>query len=197
MGKIGAVILAAGESKRMGYPKMLLPFNGSTMLGCVIDNVTRSEVDKTLIVLGAVREPIIQLAEKFKIEYCYNKNYTEGMLSSVQCGFRNLPEDCSACIVFQGDQPLITPDVINTIIRSYRTSEKGIIIPLFMKKRGHPILIDIKYRNNIDKLNPAEGLRSLSYEFSDDVYEVDTYEPAILRDFDTYQQYLQGINQIY
>ena len=197
MGKICAVILAAGESKRMGYPKMLLPFNGTTMLECVIANISQSQIDKIIIVLGAEKESLIQLAKKIKIEYCYNENFKEGMLSSVQCGFRNLPEDCSACIVFQGDQPLITHDVIDAIIKAYRASHKGIVIPVYKKKRGHPVLIDMKYRKNIDKLNPARGLRSLSSLFSDDVLEVETQGPGILRDFDTYQQYMKGINQIY
>jgi molybdenum cofactor cytidylyltransferase len=197
MGEIWAVILAAGESKRMGFPKMLLPFNGSTMLECVINSVSQSKIDKVIIVLGAEKESLIQLAEKLKIEYCYNENYKEGMLSSVQCGFRKLPEDCTACIVFQGDQPLINSDVIDTIIEAYRASDKGIVIPVFNKKRGHPVLIDIKYRHNITALNPAKGLRSLASVFSEDVLEVETHEPGILRDFDTYQQYLKGINQIY
>jgi molybdenum cofactor cytidylyltransferase len=197
MGEIWAVILAAGESKRMGYPKMLLPFNESTMLECVIASVAGSKVDKIIIVIGAVKGSLIQLAERLQVKYCYNENYRDGMLSSVQCGVLNLPEDCAACIVCQGDQPLITAEVIDTIIDAYRASDKGIIIPLYEKKRGHPILIDIKYRHNIAELNPALGLRSLSAEFSDDVYEVETNEPGILRDFDTYQQYLEGINQIY
>jgi len=197
MGKICAVILAAGESKRMGYPKMLLPFNGSTMLECVIANISQSRIDKIIIVLGAEKESLIQLAKKLTIEYYYNENFKEGMLSSVQCGFRNLPEDCSACIVFQGDQPLITHVVIDAIIKAYLATHKGIVIPVYKKKRGHPILIDIKYRKNIDKLNPAIGLRALPSLFSDDVLEVETQGPGILRDFDTYQQYMKGINQIY
>jgi molybdenum cofactor cytidylyltransferase len=196
MGEIWAIILAAGESKRMGSPKMLLPFNGSTMMECVIINVAKSIVDKIVVVLGAGRETLIQLADKLHVEYCYNENYKEGMLSSVQCGFRYLPSGCKGSLVFQGDQPLITFDTINALINAYVSSEKGIVIPVFDKKRGHPILIDMKYRNDIDKLSPDEGLRSLAYRFPADVLEVDTCEPGILRDFDTYEQYKKGINLI-
>lgn len=194
MGEIWAIILAAGESKRMGSPKMLLPFNGSTMMECVITNVAKSIVDKIVVVVGAERETLTQLAGKLNVEYCYNENFKEGMLSSVQCGFRYLPSDCKGSLVFQGDQPLITFDTINAVINGYASSEKGIVIPVFDKKRGHPILIDMKYRNDIDKLSPDKGLRSLAYRFPADVLEVDTYEPGILRDFDTYEQYKKGIN---
>jgi molybdenum cofactor cytidylyltransferase len=196
MGEIWAVILAAGESKRMGSPKMLLPFNGSTMIECVIANVTKSDVDKTIVVLGAGKEALIQLAGKLRIGYCYNESYKEGMLSSVQCGFKNLPSGCNASLVFQGDQPLITSNTINTVINAYLSSGKGIIIPVYRNKRGHPILIDMKYRNDIDKLSPDKGLRSLAYKFPADVFEVDTDESGILRDFDTYDQYIKEINLI-
>jgi molybdenum cofactor cytidylyltransferase len=67
MDEIWAVILAAGESKRMGSPKMLLPFNGSTMIECVIANVTKSDADKIIVVLGAEKEALIQLTGKWHI----------------------------------------------------------------------------------------------------------------------------------
>jgi len=193
MNEIWAVILAAGESKRMGSPKMLLPFNGSTMLECVIANIRKSDVHKIIIVVGAEKEALIHLAVKLHIEFCYNKNYKEGMLSSVQCGLKNLPPLCKASLVFQGDQPLIPSETINAVIKAYASSEKGIVIPVYEKKRGHPILIDMKYRNDIDNLSPGDGLRSLSYMFPADVLEVDTNESGILRDFDTYEQYTKGI----
>ena len=196
MGDIWAIVLAAGESKRMGFPKMLLIFNGKTMIENVIGNVTMSDVDNTVVVLGADREALLELVGKSSVKYCYNDNYKDGMLSSVKCGFRNLPLDFEAVLVFQGDQPFITPKVINTVIEAYRLSGKGIVIPVYYNKRGHPILIGRKYRDNIEKLVISEGLRSLAYQFSDDVLEVDTDDSGILRDFDTYEDYKKEINQI-
>lgn len=197
MGEIWAVILAAGESKRMGTPKMLLPFNGSTMIESVIDNVTRSNVDKTLVVLGAERDSLKQLSGILPAVCCYNDEYKQGMLSSVICGFRNIPAGTRAVMVFQGDQPLIKPFVINSVIHAYISSDKGIIIPVYNNRRGHPVLIDYKYRDEIVKLSRDKGLRSLAYKFPDDVLEVLTDAPGILRDFDTYDQYLKEINQIH
>jgi len=138
----------------------------------------------------------MQLADKLHIDYCLNESYKDGMLSSVQCGFKNLPSGCIASFVFQGDQPLITFNTINALIDGFFSSGKGIIIPVYKKKRGHPILIDMKYRYEIDRLSHTKGLRSLSYKFSNDVLEVETDEPGILRDFDTFDQYTKGINQI-
>jgi molybdenum cofactor cytidylyltransferase len=190
------IILAAGESMRMGFPKMLLTFNGKTMIENVISNVTGSEVDNTMVVLGADIETLLDLIGKSSVNYCYNDNYKEGMLSSVKCGFRNLPSDFEAVLVFQGDQPFITPKVINTVIAAYRLSRKGIVIPVYEKKRGHPLLIDRKYRSEIERLDPLEGLHSLAYKHSDDVQEVETDDAGILRDFDTYEDYNKEINLI-
>jgi molybdenum cofactor cytidylyltransferase len=196
LGEIWAIILAAGESKRMRVPKMLLPFNGCTMLEIVIRNVIRSDVNNTLVVLGAKNYAITGLIEKMSVKCCYNENYKEGMLSSVKCGFRNLPSDLDAVLVFQGDQPFITSGVINMVIETYRLSGKGIVIPVHEKKRGHPLLIDRKFRNEIEKLNTREGLRSLAYQFTDDVLEVETNDSGILQDFDTYEEYKKEINKL-
>ena len=175
---------------------MLLQFSGKTMIENVIEHVAESESEGILVVLGANSENIVDLIRKYEVSYCYNENYKDGMLSSVQCGFRNLPATAEAVLVFQGDQPLITPAVINILINEYRSSDKGIIIPVHNGKRGHPLLLDKKYFDKIDKLDPGEGLRSITYIYSDDVLEVQTEEPGILRDFNTYDDYKKEVNQI-
>jgi molybdenum cofactor cytidylyltransferase len=196
MGEIWAIILAAGESRRMGSPKMLLPFNGLTMIENVIENVKDSDVERVLIVLGPERVRLTSIARKMNVRYCYNDNFREGMLSSVQCGFSNLPDDYRAVLVFQGDQPLITKNPINRVIEKYSDSDNGIVIPVYRKRRGHPILIDRKYHNEIANLNSSKGLRSLAEIFSDDVAEIETDDPGILRDFDTFEQYKMAVNLI-
>jgi molybdenum cofactor cytidylyltransferase len=193
---IWAIILAAGESKRMGFPKMLLTFNGKPMLENVIINVINSDIDNTIVIFGSENKDLEAISGRLRVRHVYNKNYREGMLSSVQCGFRNIPENSDAVLVFQGDQPLISTFTINKVIRAYRSSDRGIIVPVYEKKRGHPILIDIRYRNEIEKLDPQVGLRSLTYNFSDDVLEIETDDPGILRDFDTYSDYKKEINKM-
>lgn len=193
---ICAIILAAGESTRMGFPKMLLDFNGKSMLESVITNVVESEVDVIFVVLGAFREELEKIVSKTFAKCCYNDDYKNGMLSSVKCGFRNIPSGSEAVLVFQGDQPLITPKVINEVVKAFRNSGKGIIIPVHKNRRGHPLMVDKKYFHEIVKLDPGEGLRSLSRKFPDDIYEVVTDEAGILRDFDTFEEYKNEINQI-
>jgi molybdenum cofactor cytidylyltransferase len=195
MGLIRSIILAAGESKRMGFPKMLLAFNGKTMIENVIEHVAESESSGNLVVLGANREKLTDIIGKYNVSFCYNENYRQGMLSSVQCGMRNLPGDTGAVLVFQGDQPFITPGVINSVIRAYRSSGKGIVIPACGGKRGHPLLLDNRYMTAVDDLDPQKGLREIIERHSDDVFVVETGEPGILRDFDTFEDYMEQLNQ--
>lgn len=195
MGEIWAIILAAGESKRMKVPKMLLPIRGKTMIEKVVENVAGSEVFRTLVVVGSFREEVSGAISSTGVSTCYNENYRNGMLSSVKCGFKNLPAFYDAVVVLPGDQPFIEPDVINSLIKAYRETGKGIIIPVYRKKRGHPILISSKYRDAVDSLDENEGLRSLSEMYKKDVFEVKTSSPGILKDFDTKQDYLNELNK--
>lgn len=180
----------------MGFPKMLLNFNGSTMLENVILNVTGSEIKNVMVVLGAEREQLTDLVKKLPVRFCYNENYRDGMLSSVICGLRNLPSETEAVMVFQGDQPLITTSVINMLIKRYSYSEKGIVIPVYKGKRGHPVLIGKKHLDKIEYLDSSQGLRSLALQVPYDVLEVETDDRGILRDFDTYDDYIKETNQI-
>ena len=195
MAELWAIILAGGESKRMKAPKMLLPFKGKTIIEKVIENVTASDVQKTMVVLGAEREAITNVIAGLPVSHIYNGNYKKGMFSSIICGLRALPDDLEAVLVFQGDQPMIQSRTVNAVINAFRESGKGIVMPVFSKKHGHPLLIDKKYRSEIEKLNPDDGLRSLATKFKNDVLEVEVEAPEILRDIDTREDYLNEINQ--
>ncbi|MCJ7449745.1 MAG: nucleotidyltransferase family protein [Bacteroidales bacterium] len=196
MSDIWAIILAAGESKRMKVPKMLLPFHGKTIIETVIENVRDSKTDKTVVVLGSDKEKILKVTGQLPVIHCYNEYYRQGMLSSVICGFRSLPEKFGAALVILGDQPGIGPVVIDEVIDAYRKSGKGIIMPVYKNKHGHPLLVDRKYREEIEKLDPDEGLRSLFRKFPDDVFEVETKNPATLKDIDTQEDYINELKQI-
>ena len=193
--EIWAIILAAGESKRMGFPKMFLEFDGITMIEKVMTNVKMSQVDNAVVVLGSESEMTGELVEKTSFSHCYNDSFKDGMLSSVKCGLRHLPSNTAAALIFQGDQPFIPAEVINQLIEAYRKSNKGIIIPVYNNKRGHPLLVANKYFKEVERLDPSDGLRGLARRFPEDVLEVISGEPGILRDFDTYDEYLEEINK--
>ncbi len=195
MSNICAIILAAGESKRMNAPKLLLQFSGKTMIEMVLGNVLQAKIDCTLVVLGSYRNEIASAISHLPVTSCFNENYKNGMLSSVKCGFENLPGEFDAVLVFPGDQPFIDPFVTEKVIAAYRDSGKGIVIPVYNGKRGHPLLIDCKYRALIARIPENEGLRWIAATYPGDVHEVNTSSEGILKDFDTVEDYLNEINK--
>ena len=196
MKKIWAIILAAGESKRMGANKLLLPYKKNYIINYVINYINKSQINHSLLVLGAFREDILKAIEGEQIDVCYNRNYQNGMLSSVQCGIRALPENTDAVMIFLGDQPTNNESVINTLIEEYHSCPKGIVVPVYEGKRGHPLLIDSKYFIEIFNLNPDIGLRELLQKHKDDIRLVKVNEAGILRDIDTPEDYRRLIGEL-
>lgn len=186
---IWAVILAAGESKRMARPKLLLPLAGKTIIEKVVAEVISSKVDNTLLVLGAHSEKIIEKMINLPVSTIVNSQFSQGMLSSVQLGFRSLPQGTRAAVVLLGDQPSVSRTVIDDVIRAYEESGKGIVLPTYKKERGHPVLIDLKFRGEIEKLAPDVGLRGVVYSHPEDICEVPVENPGILKDIDTLEDY--------
>lgn len=189
------MILAAGESKRMGKPKLLLPFGEKTIIETVIENVIKSKVEKILVVLGSNRDKIEKKIKTFPVEIAVNPNFRRGMLSSVQSGFQALPENTQAVLVVLGDQPAISSSVINKIIDAFKKTGKGIVLPVYKNERGHPVLIDIKYRGEVENLNPDLGLRSLVYNHPEDILEVEVETQNILQDIDYKEDYRREIKK--
>jgi molybdenum cofactor cytidylyltransferase len=194
MGNNWALILAAGSSRRMGSQKLLLPYGQSTIIETVIDNVLNSSIDHVMVVLGANQEEIQDTLEHKPVQFCHNRKHEQGMLSSVICGIRALPPDAVSALIYLGDQPGIHPAVTNTVIEAYSEELFGIVIPVHMHRRGHPLLVDMKYRTEIERLDLEEGLRSLRHHFPEDVLEVEVNEPGILVDIDTREDYKNATN---
>jgi len=207
---IWAAVLAAGESRRMGTQKLLLPFGDTTVVGAAVRAAGASGVDRVLVVLGADRDAVRAELEKgrssgrpaeppnpHKLVFAVNEDYHSGMLSSVQTGFGALPPDAEAAVVMLGDQPFLPAAVVDAVIAAYRARGKGIVIPTFQGRRGHPVLIDLKYRAEVLGLDPADGLRRLMRAHPEDIHEADVADANILRDLDTPEDYQDGVKSTF
>jgi len=186
---IWAVVLAAGESRRMGTQKLLLPFGETTVVEAVVAAALGSRADRVMAVLGADAGEVRRKLETSGISTTVNADYARGMLSSVQAGFKALGEDAEAAVVMLGDQPFLPTKVVDAVVGAYRASGKGIVIPVFRGRRGHPVLVDMKYRDEVLGLDPADGLRRLMRAHPGDVHEVEAGDADILRDMDTPEDY--------
>ena len=192
---IWAVILAAGESRRMGRQKLLLPFGETTVVGAVVGTACASRVDQVLAVLGADRDAVRQEIEPLGIDFAINEDFKMGMVSSVQAGFRALPADAEAAVVMLGDQPFLPARVVDAVVEAYRRSGKGIVVPAFQGRRGHPVLVDLKFRDEVLALDPADGLRRLMRAHPKDVFETEVEDANILRDMDVPEDYANELKR--
>ncbi|MGQ8335841.1 XdhC family protein [Sunxiuqinia sp. A32] len=192
---VWCIILAAGQSKRMEQQKLLMPWNGHTIIETVIQKAKASIADKVLVVKGSHKEGIEEQINKLQVLAVENVNYKKGMLSSIQCGVNSISSEAGAVIILLGDQPMLQSDVINQLIRSWQKSYKGIIVPVWKGKRGHPILIDIKFKEEINHLNPDIGLRELLLNHPNDILEIDVQTGDILKDIDTPEDYRKELKQ--
>ena len=192
---IWAVILAAGESKRMGKPKLLLPYGEKTIIETIVATIVSSKVEQTLVILGSDREKTEEKIKNYPVKVVYNRDFRSGMLSSVQCGFKSLPEETRAVLVVLGDQPKISTTVINKLIDAYKSSGKGIVLPVYKKERGHPVLIDVKYGEEVENLSPEAGLRGTVYNHPEDILEVDVETSSIFQDIDYMEDYKKELKK--
>lgn len=195
MNGIWAIVLAAGESRRMGSPKMLLPYNDVTVIEQVINNLLDADIDRIVVVLGANREEIMEVTCSYDVFHCYNEDYMGGMLSSVKCGFYSLPQGCTGALIMPGDQPMTGPGEINRVIRAFMESDKGLVMAAHNGKRGHPLIVDMKYADEVLNLPEDEGLRALAAKHPEDVMESDTDDSSVLRDIDTQEDYMNEISK--
>lgn len=189
MKDIWAIVLAAGLSTRMGKQKLLLPYKGKTIVEKVVENILNSGISNVLVILGANKDELTEVLKVWPVKTLWNEDFREGMHSSVVFGVKSLSSNAKAVLIFLGDQPFISGNVVGNVCEAWKSSGKGIIIPLFEGKRGHPTLYDMKYRTELSNLDPEVGLRSVARKFPEDVFELETFCPEIVRDIDTPDDY--------
>ena len=181
--RVRAVILAAGESTRMGRPKLLLPWKNTTVLGQTIRNVQDSEVFDSLVVTGAEAEAIARVAGEIGVPALFNEQYAAAeMLSSLQTAVSQLPEEIDAVLVVLGDQPLVSAEIINQILIAYWQGRGEIIAPQYRSRRGNPVLIGRRYFKDLLALPPGSAPRDLLRKYP--VYHVEVTSQSILLDID-------------
>jgi len=191
---LAGVVLAAGESRRMGQPKQLLPFGERTILERVVDTLLTAGVGEVVVVLGHMADRVRAVLGDRPVTAVVNELYRQGMLSSVKCGVRAIGAGYDAVLFALGDQPHIEGAVVSEVMRAYRAGNAGIVIPRYGDKKGHPIIINLqKYREAIVNLPEDTGLNALMQEHADDVRLIDVATEDIIRDIDVPDDYTREL----
>ena len=181
-----AIILAAGESQRMGSPKALLKINGKTFVRHIIDVYSTTNVEKIVIVIGAHAQEIKKELLGLNVTVAVNKNYNTGQLSSIITGIEVTKAfHPDGVLIHPVDHPLISAGVINSLVVKFNESPNLIVLPSFKGKRGHPVLFSTKLFDELKNAPLEIGARSVVWSHSNEVIEVETEEKGIILDIDT------------
>ena len=179
----------------MGEPKQLLPFGESTIVETVVDNMLGAKFDEVIVVVGHRAAEIQEQLRTRPIRVVFNADYREGMLTSAQAGIRTL-EGSDAFALMLVDQPFITTALIDQVIDAYVQTDKGIALPSYNYKRGHPVVFHQKYACEILALDAESGgVRTLFKKYGDDIHYVTVDTNRVLRDIDYPEDYKRALQE--
>jgi molybdenum cofactor cytidylyltransferase len=185
---LAAVILSAGESSRMGSPKALLPFRGSTFLGHLLEVIRQSkenagsgeEIGCTRVVLGAHTKEITAKIPLDSSAIVLNPQWQQGQLSSIKEAIRSLKEvQTDGIILFLVDHPLVSAELVGELVRQFYASGRSIVLPKFGGKRGHPVIFAARLYAELLAAPAEEGARTVVWAHPGEVLEVPTNEEGV------------------
>ena len=192
---ISAIILAAGESKRMGQPKMMLRWGKTTVLEHVISVFANAGIENIVVVTGSAREQVEQVVAVAQaihpVCYVYNEGFVEGeMLSSIQCGLRALTQKLEdAALIALGDQPQVRVGSVRRVCEMFKETGNPLVVPSYHMRRGHPWLVDESLWGEMLAMRAPQTPRDFLNARADQIKYVEVDDEGILADLDTPEQY--------
>jgi molybdenum cofactor cytidylyltransferase len=185
MEKVSAILLAAGEARRMSRLKQLMPLGSSTMVEQTIDNLLASRIDEIVVVLGYKAEEVKKRIGGRPVKIAINPEYSQGMGTSIAAGLKIVDSRAGAVMLALADQPFVDSPTIDRLIEEFQAHDKGIAIPVYRGRRGHPIIFSIEYKAPLSGLTSDVGGREIIREHPEDVLEVAVDCEGIIIDIDT------------
>jgi molybdenum cofactor cytidylyltransferase len=186
---ISAVLLAAGESSRMGEPKQLLPFGRSTFVEQAVDTLLGSAVAEVIVVVGHRAEAVVERIGSRPVKIAQNPDYKQGMSTSIIAGLKLVTPEAGAVMIALSDQPLLNSRTIDKLIDGFLSGDKGIAIPTCRGIRGHPIILTPKYEEELMAVKGDIGGRQIVSAHPEDVLEVDVASEGVVVDINTRDDY--------
>jgi molybdenum cofactor cytidylyltransferase len=187
---VAAIILAAGRSERMGAFKPLLPFGPKTVIETCIENLRGGGLETIVVVLGQGprAEDLKDALKHARVSLAINPDLGSEMSDSIACGVRQLPEGTRAVIINPVDHAAVPAEVVEALIREWEQGAR-LVKPTWGEQGGHPVLVDLGFREELLDLNPDGGLKALFSVHQDQVTRVPVNSNYIARDMDTWDDY--------
>jgi len=192
---ITAIILAAGQSTRMGSPKMLLPWGNITVIEHVMSVFSKAGIEDILVVTGGAHEQVDEVIagckNKYPVRSVYNENYSNReMLDSIQCGLQQVTDkSVGAVMIGLGDQPQVEERSVRLLRDAYLQTQSPLIVPSFKMRRGHPWLAAKSLWSEILAMHSPQTPRDFLNAHAQDIQYIDVDTSSILADLDTPEEY--------
>lgn len=192
---IAAIILAAGESRRMGSPKARLPYpeqdgSESTFLGHLLRVFASSRAEPVVVVLGHDAEALTRDFRFGDARPIINRSYKAGMLTSIQAGVRALDDSgVDGALVLPVDHPDVRPELVDTLIHRFEETKRPIVLPVHHGRRGHPVLFSRAVFSELLSAPEAVGARRVVWDHQEDLLEVEVSDAGVTVDIDTPADY--------
>jgi molybdenum cofactor cytidylyltransferase len=186
---VAAILLAAGQSRRMGAFKPLLPFGDKTVIECCLDYLEQGGVETIVVVLGHRADEVRERLNERPAIFALNPDPNSEMGASIAAGIRVLPASSAATLITLVDHPAVPPFVVSTLVENWKQGSQ-IIIPTWHGRGGHPVLVDLAFRRELLNLDATGGLRALFEAHRNKVQRVPVDSPFVARDMDTWDDYL-------
>ena len=193
---ISGIILAAGESRRMGSPKALLDYQGRTFIENICTSFLTAGVDELIVVLGAHEhaQPIRAVVPQHPaLRTVLNPHYRLGQLSSLQVGIQALSPESEAAVVNLVDHPLIQPETVQALLASFAADPLPIIVASYQGRRGHPVLFAKGVYGELLAAPLDQGAKVVVRKDPERVRELGLDDPGIRADIDTPQEYARWV----
>ncbi|MDE2629391.1 MAG: nucleotidyltransferase family protein [Alphaproteobacteria bacterium] len=186
MNRIGAVVLAAGLSSRMGANKLLLPFRGKPLIRLAVEAAAASRATTVVVVTGNNAEKVKAAVSDLLVKFVENKDYTKGLSGSLKCGLRTLPSTCEGVAILLGDMPLVTSGLLDRMIAVFDPGQGcAIVVPVRHGRRGNPVLWARQFFPEMLALEGDAGAKGLMSVHHGQVYELEAGDDGPLFDVDT------------
>ncbi len=187
---IAAIVLAAGLSRRMGQPKLALPWGDTTVIGQVVAVLSAAGVAEIVVVTGGARQELETTLRGTPARLAFNPRFEASeMIDSLQVGLAQLPPIVEATLIALGDQPQIQLPVVQAVLKAYAEHPSRLIVPSYQMKRGHPWLVVRSLWAELSQIRPPETLRDFLGRHTEEIYYLPVSTDTILRDLDTPADY--------
>ena len=185
--KVAAIVLAAGQSRRMGeHNKLLMKINRSTVIRTVVSNLMESDAEDVYVATGHDRDLISKELSGLPVTLIHNPEYSRGLSTSLRTVLAAIPGDIDGILVCLGDMPFVNSEHINMLIESFNPiAEHGICVPTYKGKRGNPVLWDRRYIQEMMEVRGDTGAKHMIGDYDDFVIEVETDSCGVVTDLDT------------